>query len=565
MKEAEEHQRLEAEKWVKEMEERQKLEEEKWLKAVEERQRFEEERRIKADEAWQRIEDERRVRAAEERQKLKEEKRAKAEEERQRLKEEKQAKAEAERQRLKEEKRAKAEAERQRLKEEKRQRLEAKKRGLEGERMRLEKVKKGKECFVLRGTSLKFIINSSKVRILHHNRELTSYNGVGTRFTIRGQSVASTDATWRIKKISDKEVICFLRWTKPEFLFQVWRFKSLSNGAVDLEIMMRTREVLPIDNEIVEYCLGTPCGIFDEERFHNKATTFFCSQEPGFKIETLQKDQVCGVSVSEKDCFRPYFLTVSEHHSLKKARQPSIYFKGRFSSGVKTAVTKSPGLASCKLESARTKIAFFDGSCQLLWGGKHLTTGLGIYTSLHSKGIWYDSAQARWKVIASSRERFVAEGFWPWIPVAQVWEVFLKGGKEVLLKAKMKVFQEVPIDIQETVVMLSGEYDRWSAGKGIKEFPEGFTSDDFFRFCLWANKADGVSSLSSHSDHLPTVTFKPGPMPGHRVIVENSALIHDAKSRLFHCLRVNKGKGTYFAPGEYEFFKGSINIKEEKV
>ena len=550
VKEAEEHQRLEAEKWVKEMEERQKLEEEKWLKAVAERQRFEEERRIKADEEWQRIEDERRVRAAEERQKLKEEK---------------WAKAEAERQRLKEEKRAKAEAERQRLKEEKRQKLEAKKRGLEGERMRLEKVKKGEECFVLRGTSLKFIINSSKVRILHHNRELTSYNGVGTRFTIRGQSVASTDATWRIKKISDKEVICFLRWTKPEFLFQVWRFKSLSNGAVDLEIMMRTREVLPIDNEIVEYCLGTPCGIFDEERFHNKATTFFCSQEPGFKIETLQKDQVCGVSVSEKDCFRPYFLTVSEHHSLKKAKQPSIYFKGRFSSGVKTAVTKSTGLASCKLESARTKIAFFDGSCQLLWGGKHLTTGLGIYTSLHSKGIWYDSAQARWKVIASSRERFVAEGFWPWIPVAQVWEVFLKGGKEVLLKAKMKVFQEVPIDIQETVVMLSGEYDRWSAGKGIKEFPEGFTSDDFFRFCLWANKADGVSSLSSHSDHLPAVTFKPGPMPGHRVIVENSALIHDAKSRLFHCLRVNKGKGTYFAPGEYEFFKGSINIKEEKV
>jgi hypothetical protein len=159
----------------------------------------------------------------------------------------------------------------------------------------------------------------------------------------------------------------------------------------------------------------------------------------------------------------------------------------------------------------------------------------------------------------------VLEGFWPWIPIAQVWEIFLKDGKTVLLRLKMKVFQEMPINMQETVMMLSAEYNQWSAGQEVKEFPEGFTSDDFFRFCLWANKADGISGLSSHSDHLPTVTFKPDSMPGYRVIVENSAHIHDVQSRLFHCLRVNKEKETYFAPGEYDFFKGSIHIKEEKT
>jgi hypothetical protein len=129
----------------------------------------------------------------------------------------------------------------------------------------------------------------------------------------------------------------------------------------------------------------------------------------------------------------------------------------------------------------------------------------------------------------------------------------------------MKVFKEIPINMQETVVMLSAEYDKWSAGKEIKEFPEGFTSDDFFRFCLWANKADGVSGLSAHADHLPTVMFQPAAMQGHRVIVENSAHIYDVQARLFHCLLVNKKAEAYLVPGEYGFFKGLINIKEERV
>jgi hypothetical protein len=388
---------------------------------------------------------------------------------------------------------------------------------------------------------------------------------VRTHFMIKGQGQHSGNATWRVKKISDREVLCCLRWKEPWVLFQTWHFKAQDDGTVDFEIIMRAPETLLIENEMVEYCLQIPCSVIGEDRFHNKSTIFSCGQKGDLKIETLQKDQVCGIVREGKDYFRPFFLTVSKHSSPEKTKRRHTYFKGRFFSGAQTAISKEPSLVSHKAGSGRAKAEFYDGSCQLVWNKKRLTTGLGIYTSLYSNGIWFDSTQARWKIKTFSQDQLIVEGFWPWIPIAQTWKILLKDENEILLSVKMKVFQETPINMQETVMMMSAEYEKWSTGKKVKEFPEGFTSDDFFRFCLWANKADGVSSLSSHSDHLPTVIFKPADMPGYRVIVENSEHIHGAQSRLFHCLRVNKKEEINFSPGEYEFFKGSINIKEEKA
>ncbi|OGX11587.1 MAG: hypothetical protein A3K50_02250 [Planctomycetes bacterium RIFOXYD12_FULL_42_12] len=428
-----------------------------------------------------------------------------------------------------------------------------------------EEEKKEQKCVLFCGPFLKFIISPAKVQIFHRDCELTSHNGVRAHFTMGGQDISSDSAVWRVKKISDEEVVCFLRWTQPQALFQAWYFKSLGDGTVELEIMMRPRAFLPTENAMMEFCLKTPCEILDGKRWGNKAKVFSCDSGAGLRIETLQEDQICGISTEGKEFFRPYFLRVPEGPSGREIKTRSVYFKGRFSSGSKTVAIEDPVLASHKLEAGRTKVDFREGSCQLSWDGKLLTTGLGIYTSLYSKGTWYDSAQARWKVKESSPDRLKVEGFWPWIPVAQVWEILLKDEKTVFLSAKMKVWKEMPIHMQETVMMLSAEYEKWSAGKEVKEFPEGFTSDDFFRFCLWANEADGASGLSSHSDHLPTVTFKPAAMQGYRVIVENSAHIYDVRARLFHCLCVNKNEETYFAPGEYEYFKGMIYIKEGSV
>ncbi|MFH1801002.1 MAG: ATP-binding cassette domain-containing protein [Candidatus Omnitrophota bacterium] len=617
IKAGEEHRKLAAEIQLKAEQERLKLEEEKQLilekageehrklaeewqvKIEEERQRLEEEKQLileKAGEKHKKLAEEWQVNMVEERERLEREKELsliKAGEEHGKLAEEWQVKMEEERQRLGEEKRLiaiKAEETRCKMEEEKRRRLEAEKqleimttREKEGrkreareretrerearevEAKKLLEEKRKQELVLFCGPSLKLIISPAKVRIIHCDRELTSHYGVRTRFLAGGKEIHSEDAVWRIKKISDREILCFMRWKDPGILIQAWHFKSQNDETVDFEITMRSPETLLIENEMVECFFQIPCEIFDGDRFHNKSTIVSCGQKENFKIETLQKDQTSEIVTEEKDCFRSIFRTVPDRSSPEEARRRSTYFKGRFFSGAQTAISKEPHPASYQLESGRTRIKFYDGSCQLDWGGKPLTAGLGIYTSLYSNGSWYDSAQARWEIQSSSQKKLTVAGFWPVIPLTQVWEILLKDEKTIFLSAKMKVFRETTIHMQEIVMMMSSEYEKWSTDEKIKEFPKGFTSDDFFRFCLWANKADGVSSLSSHSDHLPTVLFKPADMPGYRVIVENSAHIYGVQSRLFHCLRVNTKEEVYFAPGEYEFFNGSIHIKEEKV
>jgi ABC-type polysaccharide/polyol phosphate transport system ATPase subunit len=576
----EEHRKLAEELQLKAGEERRKLEAEKQLileKTGEEHRKLAEEWPLKMKEEHQRLEAEKQLslmKAGEEHRKASEEWQVKMEEERQRHGAEKRLlaiEAEEARCKMEEEKRRRLEAEKQ-LDKMKVLRLEAEKQlGLMKAReieaaTHLKEEKRKQRQVLFCGPSLEFIISSTEVQIIHHDQELTSLYGIRTHFMIQGKNLSSENAAQRkVKKISDREVLCFLRWKDPEVLFQVWHFKSQSDGTVDFEITMRAPETLLIENEAVEYCLQTPCSALDEDRFRNKSTIFSCGQKGDFKIETFREDQICGMAGEGKDYFKPYFLTVSEHSSPKKTERRRTYFNGRFFSGTETALSKGPSLASHKIGSGRAKAEFHDGGCQLVWNKKHLTTGLGIYTSIYSNGFWYDSTQAMWKIKESSEDQLTVEGFWPWIPMAQTWKILLKDEKKLLLSVAMKVFQETAIHMQETVMMMSSEYDKWSADEKVKEFPKGFTSDDFFRFCLWANKADGVSSLASHSDHLPTVLFKPADMPGYRVIVENSQHIYGVQSRLFHCLRVNKKEESYFAPGEYEFFKGSIHLKEEKA
>lgn len=579
---------LEEERLREEQVKRQRIEEEnRWKlgedqrrKAEEVRRNSEEEARLREKEAQWRAEEEKLRKAEEVRRKSEEDARLREKENQWRLEEAQRRDEEEKRRRIEEEIRLKEEEKRWRLEEENRRQEEEVRRRLAGEasckkdersyrrgeeEKRLSERERRKQGQVLsRDASLKIIVSPARVQIFQRDRELTADCGVGTCFVMGSRSFESNRAIWRIRKLSESEIFCLLKWPGTKNLFQSWRFKLLSDGTVDLVIMMRSRKSLPLENEILEYCLQVPCGILEEARWGNKARVFSCEPGAGLRLETLREDQICGISMEGKEIFRPYFLTVPME-LFQGAERRRVYFKGKFSVGAQGVAAAIPVPASCKITSGRAEIAFQEGSCHLAWRGKRLTTGLGIYTSLYSKGVWYDSAQAIWRIKKFERDHFVAEGFWPWIPVVQVLEFRFKDEKQLFLCAKMKVLRAAQVNMQETVVMLSPAYDQWSSGREVKEFPEGFTEDDFFRFCLWANKADGISTLSFHAELLPSVVFKPADMPGYRAIVENSAHIYGTQSRLFHCLRVNKNEETYFAPGEYDFFKGLINIKEESA
>jgi hypothetical protein len=344
-------------------------------------------------------------------------------------------------------------------------------------------------------------------------------------------------------------------------VFQVWDFTLLSDGAIDLAIASRAKDFLITENERLECFFKSASSALDQACLGNKARIFFC-EGVGITFKTFDTDKVCGVSSTG-----PYFLTVRDHDEggLSQKEKRRSYFKGRFSSGEKPVSADPQVLSSCELESGQLKILLREGAGQLILGQKQLTCGFGLYTSFHSQGIWYDSAQAKWRVEVSSKNKVVAHGLWPWKAVSQRWEITLEEGRNVFLKFHMRVSKTTSISMQETALMLSDAYQNWRADGRSEGFPKAFTKDDFFRVCLWSGAADGKQGVSAFSQGLPGVMFKPSLMDRHELIVENSAHIFDTPCRLFHCLRVNKGEGVVFPPGNYEFFNGMITVNGEET
>lgn len=437
--------------------------------------------------------------------------------------------------------------------------LEEKRRILE-----LERRKQGETLYC--GSDLKLVIAPGKVKLFYNEKELTANYGLQTLFNLYGNDVGSSSANWKIRKMSEKKVVCFIKWPKPRSIFQVWTWQILKDEVVEWEVLSQSRDHPHIENERVELFLRVSGGVLNKNILGNKSRVIICGEGPGLRFETLRDDQISGVATDEEGLLRPYFLTVNYRQgaATQSGRVRWKYFSGRFYTSAVDMPSDSIIQEPCRLSSGRTSLEFKEGICRIYNNDIELTTGLGAYTSLYSKGIWYDSKQALWQVTYKDmvNRNIRVEGTWPWLPVSQIWEITKKDENNITFRFVMKVLKRIRIDMQETVIMLSNNYDKWSTGPEKKNFLEEYTCDDLFRLCLWAARADGGTAVSLHSDNLPTVIFSPKAMDKHRIIVENAAHIEGGPSRVLHCLRSNKDGQTYFDPGEYEFFEGLVNVKE---
>lgn len=442
---------------------------------------------------------------------------------------------------------------------------EENKRILEEERrlLEIERRKAGETLFC--GSSLKLVIAPGKVRLFNNGEELTADYGLQTLFNLDGNDIGSSSAIWKIRKISDKKVVCFIKWPKPRSIFQVWTWQILNDAVVAWEVESQSSDYSRIENERVELYLRVSGGVLNKNILGNKSRVIFCGEGPGLRFETLRSDQISGVAIDDEGLLRPYFLTVNyrQESADQLGQFRWKYFSGRFYTSAADIPGESNILEPCRLSSGRSALEFKEGICRVYNNDIELTAGLGAYTSLYAKGIWYDSKQALWRIIYKDmvNKRIMVEGAWPWLPVSQIWEIAKVDENNITFRFVMKVLKRVRIDMQETVIMFSNKYEQWSTGEERKDFLAEYTSDDLFRLCLWAAKSDGMTSVSLYSCDLPTVIFKPNAMAKHKVIVENAAHIEGIPARVLHCLRSNKEGQAYFDPGEYEFFDGLVNIK----
>ncbi len=410
--------------------------------------------------------------------------------------------------------------------------------------------------------ALKLAVAPSQIRLLCDHVNVIRNAGIQTLFLKDNILVCSATAEWRIKKISEAQIACFLRWPGLEGVVQRWHFIRLENGVTGLCISMRVAASVCIENERVEFWPNTTGGVLEDAQWGNKSRFVFLGDQGKVQVETYQDDCVSG-SVDQDDGRRvPYFLKTCADTILspERASYRKVVFNGGIFLGDKSAEKRPMVLERRILRSENLAVDFQEGCCQIILGEKVITTGLGLYTSVFSHGLWRDSTQAKWKVVSFSGNKLTVRGAWPWMPVIQEWQVEIAGQNRILLNVRMKILKDIMIDMQETVLMLPQEYSSWSDGNVFQRFSENMTSDDFFRLCSLIKEADGSASVSVKGEGLPEINFKPGFIQGHRMIVENSAHIYKTQARLMHCLKgYQKEKGSVKA-GEMDFFKGILTI-----
>ncbi len=442
----------------------------------------------------------------------------------------------------------------------------------EEERRKLEEARrseqraKRKACVELLGAhGLRVVVAPGKVRLFRHEKALTDDDGVRTLFDKNDfMDIASSTASWWVIKTSETSVVCFLRWNNPARVSQIWHWKVMPDGIIDLRIDTKSLDGQSMENLRVECRLRGKRAKDAAPLSAGKIKRMLLDDDSDVVFSTSQDDQVTGSYPHGEDQETLYFLTVcGEQMPLLQGgcgRHP--FFRGGFEVSGKEnfpAVARDAQVAH-EFSQGKLKVSFREGCAALSRQEIILTCGLGLYTSLYARGVWYDSTQARWSIVSSDAGRLVVKGRWPWVPVVQTWDISLVSDQEIRLGMRMRVLKGFSMKACEMALMLDPVYRDWSTGDDFHAFPLDVTRDDFLRICLSSRAADGKNTLILRGDNVPLLALTPAAMPGRRIVLENAAHVGGAHARLLHCLRVQDQQDLFIRAGEYDLFKGHINI-----
>ncbi|MBL7069186.1 MAG: ABC transporter ATP-binding protein [Candidatus Omnitrophica bacterium] len=425
-------------------------------------------------------------------------------------------------------------------------------------------------------------LDNKTIRLYCKDREITAGNGLNNSFYVSGRWFNLGDAEWNIEKVSDEKLILNLDY-RPLPLSATWHL-SCSRDILDIKVDMKLDKPISIIN------LDTRLGLQNVYKDWKSA-----GEEGGLSVNRyindigpirLKDNRVSQIILTpNSNDFSKLFFEATSHpdeiiasiYRRKETREEPLYlnfslivpkrdetiqpgnysyFTGRVvlnrdvKFGEKSFLNKS-----IKINKSDLKFVFELGRGRIFWKDKELTTGLGIYTSVNSSGIWYDSYRAAWKVQKRTDTGIIASGDWPHLPISQVWQMELADENLILWNAEMKIHREVALEIEQVNLMLSPEYGRWAIPKlQTGEFLNEYAQDyDISPFRFWYGKTDQAEAVS---ENLPRVVFKNELKKDYmRAIVENSDDLYRAR-----LLQYQKANADILLPGKRLYFKGAIEI-----
>ncbi|MDD5513125.1 MAG: hypothetical protein PHD09_05105, partial [Candidatus Omnitrophica bacterium] len=429
-------------------------------------------------------------------------------------------------------------------------------------------------------------VDHKMIRLYFQDKEVTRGHGLHSSFLLNRQWSEIKEAQWSTRKISPRGVSLVCSYPEWPFL-EIWEFSVTPAGSIGVRVDIESAEETAFDNFDVRLQLS-----IDYEEWAttfekgNLATLHFIDNIapvrlkeskvsqmmiiPGenyplprvlFKSTILPENRIFGVYRVKEEQEELICVNSSLIIPKRKAvvfQKRSNYFSGEVFLG-KEAVfdqKEKPSRISAGIKKNKLNVFFDQGRGRIEFDGRELSSGLHVYTSLRSGGIWYDSYQAVWKLIDKSPTEMVFSGDWPYIPVSQIWRFKLEKNNLIFWEVEMEVYKEAALEIEQSNLMLSTQYTNWEVpGSGGGEFPAEFTSQyDILPFRSYYGTA---KELIAVSPGLPRVFFvNLGGDPGSRVVVENSDDFYSSRLLQFQRTHPNKLKS-----GKYPYFKGEIRVE----
>ncbi len=435
----------------------------------------------------------------------------------------------------------------------------------------------------LTSKNLKVYADTEKkaVRIYYKDLEITKNRGLYTAICLKNKRwIHSFDCSWQIEKKSE-ELILIVKYKK--ILSEVWRL-SCQNNILEIKIelnpmapfVLLNRDLrLEISDEYEKWITAYEGGDFLNQHYggiipvrlkDNKVSKIMLKTNDEISAPTLYFETLCphygqilGIYKNKKDKY--ICLNFSSMISKKENRfYPEKYIcflsKIIFNENIELKETEFEE----KVEISKDNLRFiFDrGKSQIFWKEEKITQALGVYTSLRSSGIWYDSYQAKWEIIKKEKDRLILRGDWIYLPISQIWNIELREKNLIYWKVDIEVHEEIDLEIEQAGIMLSLKYENWKIprliqNKFLDEFPQDY---DILPFRFWYGKSNKIEVFSEKKD-FPKLLFEcKSEEESFRAVVENSDYFY--KARLIQYQRSNIQKRF---PGKYSYFEGVIKIE----
>ena len=428
-------------------------------------------------------------------------------------------------------------------------------------------------------------LETKSIRLYFKEQEITGRFGLNSTLNALEDKFDLKDALWRIHKVSKKELTLILDY--PHTLSQVWTLDFEDQNTLKIKIEIETDKPIPLTRMdvrlelknkyknwitayeegdfLVNQCVNNiiPIRLKDNKVSQvmlklgtDNHLPYLC-----FEASSRRDRQILGIykhreGREEYICLNFSPIIAKKERLINPGRY--TYFEGKIILDKEVKLNEECASAPVvELNTGNLRFVFDQGRGRLFFGTKELTSGLGIYTSVRSLGIWYDSYQAIWQILKKTDKKIVVCGDWSYIPISQTWQLELIDKNLISWKVEIEIYGEPNLEIEQANIMLSSEYKVWiipDVNKG--DFLNEYTQDyDISPFRFWYGKSDQIE-IAAPDVNLPSVLFKCICKDKFfRAIVENTDYLY--KARL---LQYQKSNIVKLLPKKYIYFEGVIKI-----